>query len=151
VSSVLLNSMVIVILRKLREVHWAFILFVFGFLGVVENLVVALAAGVFAFPVGLKSCLLTYAALPVTVYSAQISLILALKYEDAGPVALVGTSGVVFSFLLQLTLFGVPPDVYSLIGATIVILGVVITTARKWLSQLPEHDYRKKKLGFLLR
>ena len=148
--SMLLNSFVIIILRRLRKVHWLLILVAFGILGVLENVIVAATLGVLELPVGIYDCLLAYGAFPTTVFSAEIFIMLALKFDEAGPVVLVGTSGVIFSFLLQFVFFGVPPDVYSLGGGTIVILGVMITTWRKWVEGLSPEDQRRKMFKYLL-
>lgn len=144
------NSAIIIILRRIRKVHWLLILIFLGLLGILENMIVAAALGVLILPIGLKDSIITYLLMPFTVWLGQISIMLALKFEEAGPVALVGTSGVIFSFILQFLFFGVSPDIYSILGGTIVILGVMITTLRKWTDELPADDKRRKTFRILL-
>ena len=140
-----------IMLRQIRKVHWLLILLTTGIFGVFENGAVAAGMGVLNLPDGLRDCLLTYVALPISVFTGQITIMLALKFEEAAPVALVSTSGVVFSFLLQFAFFGIEPDIFSVVGGTIVILGVIITTSRKWVEGLPPEDERKRRLTCLLR
>ena len=96
----IIDALMIIVLRRIRKVHWLLVLLSFGILGVVENVIVAAAFGVLDLPVGWNDCLLTYAVLPVTVYSVTIFLMLALKFEEAGRAVIVRTAGILFSYLL---------------------------------------------------
>ncbi|CAG7825877.1 unnamed protein product, partial [Allacma fusca] len=89
--------------------------------------------------------------LAIFVFVTQTSTIVALKYEQAGPVSLVKTSSVVFAFIWQYLFLEIIPDVYSIIGAIIIIVAVIITTLRKWVSTLPENDSNRKFYSFLLK
>lgn len=146
----LLNSLLFIVLRQIRKVHYLLILLSVGVLGFLECLAVAAAVGVLALPVGLRDCLLTYVALPAVGYSTEVCIMLSFKFEEASRVALIGTTGVVFSFMLQFVVFGVPPDAYSVGGGVIVIFGVFVTACRKWVGELPLEDNRREKFKFLL-
>ncbi|CAG7816341.1 unnamed protein product, partial [Allacma fusca] len=148
--SMLCNSTVIILMRKIRQVHWALMLLTFGSWGVAESLVVALGFGVLQLPQGTWDSFLTLVVLPVLVFCGQISIILAVKFENAGPVSLIRTCDVIFSFIWQFIFLSVLPDVYSLVGAIIVVCGVVITAFRKWLSTLPEDNHMRGMFRILL-
>jgi len=145
-----MSSFVFLLLRRFRHMHWLLVLLSSGIFGLLVNLSVAGGLGELGLPVGQRDSLLTYVALPITVFFAQISLVLAFKFEKAGPVSLVFSSGIIFSFLLQFIFFGVVPDAYSWGGGVIVIFCIIITAARKWVEELAVEDDRKRKFQFLL-
>jgi len=145
----LLDAFMAVILRRIRKVHWLPLLLSLGVIGTVENLIVAGILGVLVLPVGFEDCLLVYVALPATTLTAYF-LMLAIKFEEAGRVALIATSGVVISLLLEFAFFGVYPDTFDLSGGFIVIIGVIVGTLRKWVEELSPQDERKETYKFLL-
>ncbi|XP_037035856.1 solute carrier family 35 member G1-like [Bradysia coprophila] len=65
---------------------------------------------------------------------------LALKNEDAGPVALIRSCDVIFAFLFQYIFLSVVPDTLSGIGAAIVVSGVFLTGLRKWMMTRSAKD-----------
>jgi len=140
-----------IILRRLRNIHWILVLLNQSTFGTLVNLSLAGASGVLVLPVGQQDSLLAYVALPLAGFFAQISLVFAFKFEKAGPVSLVLSSGILFSFLLQFVFFGNVPDVYSWGGGAIVIFCIVITATRKWVEELPAEDDRKRKFQFIIR
>jgi len=77
-------------------------------------------------------------------------LVLALQLEEAGVVALVRTSEVVFIFFWQWVVVGTTPDYISIIGAAFVLSGVISVTLRKWVEMLPKGNATRKRLRFLL-
>jgi len=145
----LLCACLAIILRRLRKIHWLLILLSLGVFGSLETVGVAWTLEVLTLPVGLKDSLMVYVALSITTVPSYLYP-LALKFEEAGRVALVGTTSVVFSFLLQLAFFGVLPDAFSLGGGFLVIFGVIVVTLRKWVDELSPDNPRKTKFSFLL-
>ncbi|CAG7824004.1 unnamed protein product, partial [Allacma fusca] len=131
-------------------VHYSLTTFFFGAWGTFENLIVALALGIFSLPHGNKHWWLG-GALAVLTFFGQISIILALKYEKAGPVTLIKTVDVLFGFLWQMLFFQLVPDLFSIVGASIVVCGVVVIGVRKWIGTLPEDDIIRIKFGFMLK
>lgn len=84
-----------------------------------------------------------------SMFTGQILLTLALQLEHAGPVAIARTSDIVFAFIWQILFFKEIPNVYSIIGAILVISSVVVTALRKWILSSPENISLKLKLGIL--
>jgi len=144
--AVFVGSSMMVLLRRLRRVHWFLVLLASGVFGVLEQVILGAAMGVLVLPGGLWDCLLAFVAFPCAGFLSQIVLVLAFKFEKAGPVALVSSSSIVFSFLLEFAIFGVVPDIYSWGGGVIVIFGLIITTMRKWVEELESEDERKKNI-----
>jgi drug/metabolite transporter (DMT)-like permease len=105
-------ALMVIITRKIREVHFALMMTVFGIIGVAQALI--LAQGLVKIPTSLvapESGLVAGVAL----FSAlgQLGVILAVKYEQAGPVSLLRSNDVIFSFILQFFFLNVIPDEYS--------------------------------------
>ncbi|CAG7786816.1 unnamed protein product [Allacma fusca] len=148
--AMLINAFMFIVMRKLRQVHFTLMLVSFGLWGLAESLIIGGSMGVLQLPSNLQELLLTFGVMPATVFMGQISLVLALKFENAGPVSLLRTCDVVLSFLWQYIFLNVIPDGCSLVGAVIVILGVVVTALRKWVSTLGPEDSHRKKLSFFL-
>ncbi|CAG7834662.1 unnamed protein product [Allacma fusca] len=146
----LLATISFVVLRYLRRVHYSVTTFAFGSWGTVENLVLAVAFGVFSLPRGTYDWLLASALASLTFFG-QIAIIMALKCEQTGPVSLVRTCDVIFGFLWQIVFWQVVPDMYSLVGASIIVLGVVLTGIRKWLGSLPVNNTTRTKFWFVLK
>ncbi|CAG7698834.1 unnamed protein product [Allacma fusca] len=139
-----------VILRWLRNVHYGLVTFCYGFYSVIECSICALIIGVLEFPhTGMDWFLAcTLAALA---FAGQSFFTQALKYEEAGPVSLIRTSEVIFTFLWQMIFLNQLPDIFSIVGALTIIFGVVVTTVRKWIIELPEEHNLRVKFWFLLK
>ncbi|CAG7677730.1 unnamed protein product [Allacma fusca] len=143
------RGVAIVIVRYLKKVHYSVVLFGFGTFGMVQSLVLAWSYQVMDLPntpiditltvgMGLLSCV------------GQICLVLALKAENAGPVALVRTCDVVFAFIWQMVFLRKIPDFYSVLGGCVVLLGVLLAAFRKYIETLdPTHSHRRW-FGFVL-
>ncbi|CAG7821849.1 unnamed protein product, partial [Allacma fusca] len=84
-------------------------------------------------------------------FAGQSFFTQALKYEEAGPVSLIRTSEVIFTFLWQMIFLNQLPDIFSIVGALTIIFGVVVTTVRKWIEELPEEHDLRVKFWFLLK
>ena len=149
--SMVCNSTVLILMRKIRQVHYALMLLAFGAWGVAESFVVALIAGVLGLPKGGTEAVLMLLVLPVLVFLGQMSIIMAVKFDKAGPVAMLRSCDVVFSFVWQYVFLSVEPDVFSLIGAILVVSCVLVIGIRKWISTLSTEDSRRQKLAFVLK
>ncbi|CAL8144799.1 unnamed protein product [Orchesella dallaii] len=149
VCSMVLLTIHYVILRYIRAVHHTLVTLSFAIWGLIECVVVSFAIGVLEAPKTLEEVglLLATAALA---FSAVTCLTLALKYEQAGPVALVRTIEVVFAFLWQYIFLDVQPGMLSGIGAAMVLVGVFITSGRKIVISLPKDHKCKKIFAFLM-
>jgi drug/metabolite transporter (DMT)-like permease len=104
----------IIITRKIREVHFALVTLVFGLMGVGQAYIMAVSFGNnggVKIPEGLTETLLTLGVAGLTLVG-QVGMVLALKYEDAGHVAILRSCDVVFGLLIQVVFMGVIPDVW---------------------------------------
>ena len=150
-GSTVCNSFVVILVRRIRKVHFTYTLLVGGIWGVGECLIVAAAFGVLQFPEGSKDLILALILLPIFAFLANFLIIIALKFESAGPVSLIRACDVVFAFIWQFIFLSKYPDLYSFTGGAIIVIGVAVLTLRKWLSTLPADDDKRAKFQFLLR
>ncbi|CAG2103096.1 unnamed protein product [Medioppia subpectinata] len=68
-------------------------------------------------------------------FSGQALMTLALQSEQAGPVAVVREStDIILSFVFDITLFHIIPDIWSISGATVVFICILLTSFHKWLQ-----------------
>lgn len=88
-------------------------LLIFGVVGILQAVIMThtLGHGYVDIPSNFTELMLT---LGVAAFSflGQLGVILAVKFEKAGPVALLRSNDVIFSFLLQFWFLGVVPDMY---------------------------------------
>jgi len=84
----LLATVVIIILRFLREVHYSIVTISYGILGSIECVTLAAIYGVLELPHGAHEWTLAVGLILFT-FLGQTFLILALKFEQAGPVSLL--------------------------------------------------------------
>jgi len=102
-------------------------------------------------PFGLKNDYFLIVSCSAITVAAQTLFIMALQYEQAGPVALIRTIGVILAFLWQMVFFNQIPGAYSAIGGAMIVVGVVVTIVRKWISTLPEDNKHRRRMAFLLK
>jgi len=139
-----------VALRYLKPVHYVLVTFFYGFYSVWECGIAALVTGTFELPVGPLDWLLAI-TLAGLAFVAQALFTLSLKYEKAGPIALIRCLEVPFTFFWQILWLGDPVDQWSLFGTIIILLSVLITGVRKWVSELDEFSKGRQKLKWLLK
>ena len=151
VISMVLFAFLVTLVRRTRKVHFSYMLLASGVWGVSESLIIAVALDVFEFPRGLQASIFAYFVIPVLAFITQFTMILALKYESAGPVSLVRACEVIYAFIWQALFLHQYPDIFSIIGAVIIISGVVILTVRKWLMSLPKENDTRMRYSWLLR
>lgn len=133
----LLASVVYVILRYLKDVHYSVFSLFIGTVGLSFALVVTLIQKTLVLPhIEDLPYFLTLAAF---VCVSSISIVIALQNEEAFVVSLVRSCDVIFSFIWEMSLDGKYPNWYSGGGAAIVMFCVVIIFFRKYLThQEPE-------------
>ncbi|CAL8122538.1 unnamed protein product [Orchesella dallaii] len=150
VGSLFCSALIVIITRKIREVHFTVMTLVFGVIGVAQAGLLIYFLGHFNMPNELFDSLLV-AGVGGLSFLGQMAIVLALKFENAGPVALIRSCDVLFGFLFQYVFLDVAPDIFSGAGAVIVLLGVLSTGFRKWLNTLPEEDKRRNTWSFVLK
>lgn len=107
----ILTTLVMITMRKLRHIHHSLITMSFAFFGLIAALILSLQFDVFAIPSGFNNITLMYFS-GLTSFFGQTFLTLGLKYEDAGPVALLKNFDVIFAFIWEFIFLHVAPDVY---------------------------------------
>ncbi|ODN00885.1 Solute carrier family 35 member G1 [Orchesella cincta] len=148
-ASVLTATMVFVIIRYLKDVHFSMLTLVLGCWGTVVSIIGSVIVGEFRLPQSLEHWALAVALAVITLLG-QVLLTLALQCEQAGPVSLIRTADCLFAFVLQFVLLNTLPDLFSLTGASIIIFCVILTAFRKWISTLPKEHPARKKFSFVL-
>ncbi|CAG7734871.1 unnamed protein product [Allacma fusca] len=143
-------SAAIVMIRHLKEIHHSITLIGFGFWGTIESAILAFAFGVMEFPTELNDILMGVAT-GLLSCGSQMFLIFALKCDSCGPVALVKTTDVIFAFLWQGIFFGIYPDVFSVVGAVVLITGILLCGFSKWIATLDEKNSIRQRLWFVLK
>ncbi|CAL8125749.1 unnamed protein product [Orchesella dallaii] len=148
--SMLAATLSMVVLRYLRDVHVAVVTLAFGFWGTVLSLACSGAVERFDVPQTNEDWILIV-CLAVAAFFSQTAITLAMKYEHAGAVVIVGTCDTIFAFILQYFLLDVSPDIFSIFGAALIILSVSLIVFRKWVDSLNETHSTRKKFWFVLK
>jgi hypothetical protein len=99
----------IVMIRHLNQIHHCITLVGFGGFGTAEAALLAWGFDVMEFPTETMDILKAF-GIGLLSCGSQMFLIFALKCDNAGPVALVKTSDVLFAFLWQMVFFQIFPD-----------------------------------------
>jgi len=105
----LLGAFAVVTLRYLKDVHYSLVTFIYGLVGTISSLVLCFCVnGHFDPPQSLRHWLYAVAIAVLTLIG-HTTLTIALKVEEAGPVALVRTSEIIFMFIWQIILLNTMP------------------------------------------
>lgn len=84
---------------------------VFGVIGVTQALLLIYFLGHFNLPTELLDSILVGGVAGLS-FIGQMAIVLALKFEQAGPVALIRSCDVLFGFLFQYIFLHVAPDMF---------------------------------------
>ncbi|XP_065095197.1 solute carrier family 35 member G1 [Ochlerotatus camptorhynchus] len=147
-SSTLFGANAYVLLRALKGLHFSVIMTNFGAFALVYTLIVCYYLGAICWPLCGSDRLLVI-ALALFSFGGQILLTLALQYEQAGPVAIARSADIVFAFIWQIMFFKETPNVYSVLGALLVVSSVMLSGLRKWALALPRDSDLRKRLKCL--
>ena len=107
----ILTTLVMIVMRKLRGINHVISTISFASWGVVVAGILSLHNGVFIKPTQYDHMLLLFAS-GATSFLGQTFLTLGLKYESAGVVALLTNFAVVFSFIFEYIFLHIAPDAY---------------------------------------
>jgi drug/metabolite transporter (DMT)-like permease len=105
----LLGTFAVVILRYLKNIHFALITSVYGVVGTIVSLLLCFVVGSFEWPKSTRHWCYAFVIAKLT-FLGHNTLTMALQYEQAGPVALVRTSEIIFTFGWQILFFQLFPD-----------------------------------------
>lgn len=147
-SATLFGATAYVLLRALKGIHFSVIMTNFGSFALFQCTFITWLIGALCLPHCGKDRYLIV-ALALFSFGGQILLTVALKIEQAGPVAIARSSDIIFAFVWQVLFFDEIPNRYSIGGAVLVMSSVLLTGLRKWVLALPENASLKQKLGIL--
>eukprot|EP00090_Calanus_glacialis_P012853 TRINITY_DN21480_c0_g1_i2.p1 TRINITY_DN21480_c0_g1~~TRINITY_DN21480_c0_g1_i2.p1 ORF type:complete len:347 (-),score=48.63 TRINITY_DN21480_c0_g1_i2:38-1078(-) len=144
-GSVLFQSNVYILLRMLKGVHYSVTLSIFGLIGMLESAVFMFALGDGCIPACGEDRLMMV-GVGLLSFLAQILLTVSLQLEEAGKVSIMRKAGdILFAFLFQILIFNELPGMWSIIGASLVSLTVLISSTKKIIDNLPEEHTIKHK------
>ena len=141
VLSAIFFSFAIILVRKMsQEVSTRVVVFYFALVGSVSSLLVSLISGEFKYPdCGTHD--VVYVIISGTLsYFAQLLSTKACQLEKASVVTLVRTTGIAFSFILQLIFLNVIPNGLSIGGAILILLCNVVIFIKKLLNHKKEQN-----------
>lgn len=146
-TSTIFAASVYIVIKKAKTVHYSVIMFNFGWVALIETLILTLLMDGYSIPT--KTIEWFYILiLALLSFTGQILLTRSLQLESAGVVAVVrAATDIALAFIWQIMFFSQYPDAWSTSGAFLVTVCVVLTGVRKWLLTLPDHDDRKIKLS----
>ncbi|EDO44735.1 predicted protein, partial [Nematostella vectensis] len=127
-----MTSIALIAIRKLQGVHCLTPVLYLAISGVVSTAIGVLVTGTFRSVRCGSNHQWLLLALGLCGIGGQTLLTKALQLERAGMVALVRTLDIVFAFLLQLAFLDYRANVYSVIGAVMVVACNVIVIASTW-------------------
>ncbi|CAL8125747.1 unnamed protein product [Orchesella dallaii] len=139
-----------VVLRYLRGVHVSMVTLTFGMWGTLISAIASAIIGRFDVPENAEHLVLAL-CLAATTFCAQVGITMAMKYEQAGAVAILRSCDSIYAFILQFLILGIVPDKFSLIGAALIISCVLMIAFRKWVSTLPEKHPARRRYWFVLK
>lgn len=149
IAAVLFRTGQFVIIRKLKNIHHAIIMFNFGWVAIIETVILTCICGYFKW----NTCGIQRVYIILFIlfsYVGQTLLVKALQCEFAGPVATMKSAvDIALAFLWQVFLFQNIPDVYSTTGAFLVGFSVVFVGLNKWVSSLPKDSSISKKIRWI--
>lgn len=141
VVSAICHACSIILTRKIsKEVGSRVVVFYVAVVGSIISLVASLISNFrFKFPYCRTYDALYVLGAGALGYSGQLLVTKALTLEKASIISLVRTTGIAFSFVLQLIVFHVVPDGLSIGGAILVLLCNVSIFIKKFLHNKKSH------------
>ena len=141
VLSAIMFAFAIIMVRKMsQEVSTRVVVFYYALVGSVISLLASLISGEFKYPdCGTHD--VVYVIIAGTLgYFGQLLSTKACQLEKASVVTLVRTTGIAFSFILQLIFLNVIPNGLSIGGAILILLCNVVIFIKKLLNHKKEQN-----------
>ncbi|XP_074596792.1 solute carrier family 35 member G1-like [Brevipalpus obovatus] len=139
------------ILRHLKNVHFAVILFTSSWVAVMELFVICYFSSALHVPER-GTAVFIIMGVGVFGFFGQLLFTKAISIEEAGLISMTGSSMDLFlAFLFQITIFRVIPDTCTVIGSLMVFSSVLLISLRKYLVTLTHDHPMRRYLGFILR
>lgn len=143
-GSALANSLTIISLRKLKKVHQSVTMFNTGWIAAIQMCIITYFSDGFQIP---SSSSIPWLLMIVGIFSyyGQMLFTKSLQLEEASIVAMMESScDLVLAFVFQIFFFKQIPDLFTILGAFLVSMAVLLTSFRKFLPTLtPEHRLRR--------
>lgn len=149
-GSALSNSLTIISLRKLKNVHQSVIMWNTGWIAAIEMSIITYFLDGFHIP---DSPTIPWLLMTVGIFSyyGQMMFTKALQLEEASIVAMFEAScDLVLAFVFQICFFKVIPDIFTIIGALLVTTAVLLTSFRKFLPTLAHDHSLRRWFSFLI-
>lgn len=99
----------LILMRKIRETHFALLMLVGGVWGVLESAALSAILGVLTWPQSILDWGLLSSLMLLT-FCGQTCFVLAVKFENAGPLAIARTSESIYAFIWQYLFLSIVPD-----------------------------------------
>ncbi|XP_055927554.1 uncharacterized protein LOC129958856 [Argiope bruennichi] len=150
IGSLFCRTCMMLSIRKAKKADHSVIMFNYSWISLVESLILLPVLTDFK----IHECGIQWfyiLVLGIINYAAQTFLTLSLKCEFAGPVSTIMSAVcIILAFLWQTFLFHDIPDYFTITGAVIVGLCIVLTSVRKWVSALSENSSQRQKLKWIM-
>ncbi|XP_035230074.1 solute carrier family 35 member G1-like [Stegodyphus dumicola] len=148
-ASLIFSTGRFIVLRKVKSVHHAVIMFNSSWVAIIESVILTLLLGNFKWhSCGLDSILIV--VLGIISYIGQTMLTIALQCENAGPISTMrAAADIVLAFLWQTLFFREVPDAFSISGAVLISFSVITVGLQKWVSSLPPESSTFKRLKWM--
>lgn len=149
-GSLVFSTFRFIVIRKVKSVHHSVIMFNFGWVAIIETMILTAIIGHFQW----HDCSqgLYIIILGVVSFGGQTLLTIALQCELAGPVSTMrAASDIVLAFVWQTVLFHDIPDLFSSMGAVLVCISVIFVGMKKCVSSLPKDALYRQKFGWMLK
>ncbi|XP_076035251.1 solute carrier family 35 member G1-like [Oratosquilla oratoria] len=149
IAGVFAQGMAMIILRRLREVHFSVTLTIFSLIGVVVTTITTL---VWIPQACMPQCgneRYIFLVVGGLSFGGQLLLTRSLQREYAGPIALVRTVDILLAYMWQIAFQHNLPSVLSIFGGIFIMLSVVLLAIQKWLMTLPEDSPLRRSLGIV--
>ncbi|XP_064630637.1 solute carrier family 35 member G1-like [Lineus longissimus] len=136
------HASVHIALRRLKNVHFATILFTYSIWGMLQSGIFAYIAGAWTIP---KDPICWAYMVGVGGFSvcALSCLTIALKTENAGSVSVLRSSDLLFAFIWEMIFLNEFPNVWTIVGATLVMCCVLAYGIRKWYRLRQKEDVKE--------
>lgn len=149
ISSTLFGANAYVTLRALKGIHYSVIMSNFGVFALIYTIAISWYFNVLCMPYCSPDRWLVL-ALGIFSFLGQILLTVSLQLEEAGPISIARSADIVFAFIWQILFFKEIPSGYSIAGAIIVTVSVILTGLKKWSKTLPRESSVRKRLRYIL-
>lgn len=141
-----------IILRRLKSVHHTVIMFIFSWIGAIEMALITYLADGFHLPECGWTQPWLMMSIGLTCFTGQVLYTKALQVEEAGIISMVsGCQELILAFIFQITIFREVPGIQTIIGATLVLMAILFTGLRKYLTTLPGNHCLRKVFAFVMK